>query len=290
MSSHGSKGKGNGTAPRKTLPVTLRHAGVYADRIQKRLKEQNETNPVVPLPPHVIGGIRDIVVRTKQCNCKRSNCLKLYCECFTAGIHCSVLCHCVDCKNDGASKNNDEMRTRSLTSIIDRNPNAFRPKLTAGLGGGSEEVNIDFVTQSTNVDSRSSKEGVTQGSRTRGCNCKKSFCLKKYCECFQATVYCSITVCKCLDCRNVEGNERRESLIKKIIKNTNEQTMQSSAQGGLIASSADMFLPPSTYAVPLHFEGAEAPAISFGTSGGSRVEMMVSRPIKVSMYGEIRKK
>ena len=270
-----------------TVPDKLRHAGVYASQIYKRLKEQNETCPVVPLPPHVIGGIRDVVVRTKQCNCRRSNCLKLYCECFAAGIHCSVLCHCIECKNDGASRKNDEMRSRSLTNIIDRNPNAFRPKLTAGLGG-SEGGKSECDTQALKIDSRSQKDGITQGSRTRGCNCKKSSCLKKYCECFQATVYCSSSVCKCRQCKNIEGNELRESLIKKMIKNASEQTMQSSAQGGLIASSADMFLPPSTYAVPLHFEGAEAPAISFGTSGVSRVEMMVSKPIKVSLYDNIR--
>jgi hypothetical protein len=33
--------------------------------------------------------------RRKPCNCKNSKCLKLYCECFAAGVYCEVcLCLC----------------------------------------------------------------------------------------------------------------------------------------------------------------------------------------------------
>ena len=33
------------------------------------------------------------------CTCKKSSCLKKYCECFQAGMKCSSFCKCVDCKN-----------------------------------------------------------------------------------------------------------------------------------------------------------------------------------------------
>ena len=39
----------------------------------------------------------------------------------------------------------------------------------------------------------------------RGCNCKRSMCLKKYCECYQANVGCS-SGCQCEGC-NVHGKK-----------------------------------------------------------------------------------
>ena len=39
----------------------------------------------------------------------------------------------------------------------------------------------------------------------KACNCKKSNCLKKYCECFQQQLNCDPTRCKCKDCKNLPG-------------------------------------------------------------------------------------
>lgn len=39
------------------------------------------------------------------------------------------------------------------------------------------------------------------------CSCKKSFCLKKYCECFQVGMKCTSN-CKCVDCQNKSGERK----------------------------------------------------------------------------------
>ncbi|XP_042037557.1 protein tesmin/TSO1-like CXC 5 isoform X1 [Salvia splendens] len=111
--------------------------------------------------------------KQKQCRCKNSRCLKLYCECFANGVYCDG-CNCVNCYN---TKEKEADRMEAIGAVLERKPDAFY---------GAEQ--------------------------SRGCNCKRTGCLKKYCECFQANIPCS-DKCKCVDCRNFEGCEERKARL-----------------------------------------------------------------------------
>lgn len=70
------------------------------------------------------------------------------------------------------------------TICLKKNPKAFHPK--TGIR----------------------KFGDVKSRHTKGCNCKRSGCLKNYCECYEAKIMCSST-CKCVGCRNYDGSPLR---------------------------------------------------------------------------------
>ncbi|KAK4528534.1 hypothetical protein GAYE_SCF59G6478 [Galdieria yellowstonensis] len=129
-------------------------------------------------------------VTSNPCNCKRSQCLKLYCECFAAGSYCTSKCKCNGCKN---TEDNVLQVKSARERTLERNPRAFSPKISESTAAVTEEGQLLRIV-----------------AHHRGCNCKRSNCRKKYCECFQAGVPCSDN-CKCVDCKN----ESSVSLLKK---------------------------------------------------------------------------
>ncbi|RTG82351.1 protein lin-54 [Schistosoma bovis] len=92
-------------------------------------------------------------------------------------------CNCNNCMNNLAY---EEERGRAIKMTLERNPTAFHPKIGRGEG---------------------------ERKHTKGCNCKRSGCLKNYCECYEAKISCS-DLCRCQGCRNTEDSVERRSLMR----------------------------------------------------------------------------
>ncbi|KAF1377840.1 hypothetical protein PFLUV_G00204910 [Perca fluviatilis] len=120
----------------------------------------------------------------KPCNCTKSQCLKLYCDCFANGEFCNN-CNCNNCFNN---LEHETERQKAIKTCLERNPEAFKPKIGKG------------------------KEGESDRRHSKGCNCKRSGCLKNYCECYEAKIMCS-SICKCVGCKNFEESPERKTLM-----------------------------------------------------------------------------
>ena len=106
------------------------------------------------------------VKKGMSCNCKNSGCLKRYCECFSRMKYCDENCQCKNCFN---VRQHEQERSNAIRYYLIKSPVSFK------------KINMDL----NNVV----------------CNCKKSNCLKNYCECFQLGMKCTYN-CGCVDCKN----------------------------------------------------------------------------------------
>ncbi|XP_022996557.1 CRC domain-containing protein TSO1-like isoform X2 [Cucurbita maxima] len=137
----------------------------------------------------------------KRCSCTKSKCLKLYCDCFAAGMYCSESCSCQGCFNN---PKNLQTVLETRHQIETRDPLAFAPTVIEDRN--ELPVNNENGSLSTPSLARHKK----------GCKCIKSMCSKQYCECFQANVGCTER-CRCNDCRNDHG-KREVNCNEKELK------------------------------------------------------------------------
>jgi hypothetical protein len=107
------------------------------------------------------------------CSCKKSHCLKLYCECFKNGRYCEF-CSCPNCLN---KEKFESLRTQSINFLKAKSKHAFK----------SVKIETDDKHH----------------QHIKGCKCKNSNCKKNYCECYQNNMKCG-DHCKCSGCMNDE--------------------------------------------------------------------------------------
>ncbi|PPS12714.1 hypothetical protein GOBAR_AA07925 [Gossypium barbadense] len=120
----------------------------------------------------------------KRCNCKKTKCLKL--------------------------PEYEETVLETRKQIESRNPLAFSPKIVQPV--------TEFPLSNREDGNRKTPSSARH---KRGCNCKRSMCLKKYCECYQANVGCSIG-CRCEGCKNVYGKKKDYCVTEEMVNRSGE--------------------------------------------------------------------
>ena len=150
-------------------------------------------------------------VTTMGCTCKKTKCLKLYCQCFAVKIYCGANCRCLSCRN---SVQYEIERKDAIRAILSRNPTAFDTKFqknhrNSGITQPNGVVGVPTVlTGGANARVSGGGLGLLGDiphartiSHKLGCKCRKSACVKKYCECYAGNVKCSSN-CRCVGCKN----------------------------------------------------------------------------------------
>jgi len=152
-----------------------------------------------------------IVKKAKAgCKCSRSQCLKKYCVCFSAGRPCTDACLCCD-----DCLNTDEVSHSDDNGNCGHGGNGGEDILVADQEGEDDENSANvklsspkFVTEKDRLKALAKKkrEKILSSNQAPNefnvtCNCSRSNCLKQYCACFRAGFAC-LPSCRCADCMN----------------------------------------------------------------------------------------
>lgn len=248
----------------------------------------------------------------KPCNCKKSKCLKLYCECFARQDFCRG-CNCVGCFNTPEAENKPT-RDKAVLATMERDPQAFfRAQLQQGVQVDAAKERITSKPQSTqmqtmqqpamvnmqNIPTLSSMPIVSTHPSSgrsvlpslvsgggggvklyrKGCHCKKSECLKKYCECYQAGVPCDSS-CKCSDCKNGHHDgvhdERAKQMKRSKSVSSKPKSMYNMPGMPIGVNTGGSLIPPNLTSVPHGFHPDLFAAQSYMMNAFLTPELMAS--------------
>ena len=117
-----------------------------------------------------------------HCTCKKTKCIKKYCECFSSGNKC-FNCKCQNCEN--------------------------RPYYVGNISNKKKESENNENIENFELNEDNEEKLII-------CTCSKSGCNKNYCECFKAKVKCN-NKCRCIKCLNKIEENNNEFEEPKII-------------------------------------------------------------------------
>ena len=169
---------------RKNSPVSSPYITAYRKRLFKIKSESGGDSEVslVP-PPPLVPQQQDTC-----CNCRTSQCLKLYCECFKSLGLCGPRCRCTVCQNDCES---GPARRKALERILSSKYGKAR----------FHSIHPQVNASECPVDSHTANSVSILKIEGSGCHCRKSNCVNKYCGCHSQGQKCGVS-CNCQACYN----------------------------------------------------------------------------------------
>lgn len=136
--------------PRPTAAPTTRPPDRYQSEVDGR---EGATSPSQIQTSH------KEEVQHMGCTCKKTRCLKLYCQCFGVKLYCGTNCRCLQCYN---VEQHEKFRKEAMRLILSRNPSAFDTKFKK--------------------NQKDEKAEAKSLAHKLGCKCRKSACMKKVCR------------------------------------------------------------------------------------------------------------